>query len=51
MVIVAQWLEHQVVDLDVGGSNPLGHPNFLASKNHMVKLSNESCKKRPNKRI
>jgi hypothetical protein len=28
MVAVAQWLEHQVVVLGVGGSSPLGHPSF-----------------------
>ncbi len=29
MVALAQWLEHQVVDLRVDGSSPLCHPNYL----------------------
>lgn len=31
-MIVAQRLEHQVVDLVVGGSNPLGHPAQMVIK-------------------
>jgi hypothetical protein len=26
---VAQWLEHQVVDLTVAGSNPVAHPKSI----------------------
>ena len=26
LVIVAQWLEFQIVDLAVAGSNPVDHP-------------------------
>lgn len=32
MVGVAQWLEHQVVDLTVAGSNPVAHPKIFGLK-------------------
>jgi hypothetical protein len=31
LVAIAQWLERQLVELDVAGSSPVGHPDSYLS--------------------
>lgn len=38
---IAQWLEYQIVDLVVAGSNPVGHPKIILSPllHHTIRLN------------
>lgn len=36
LALVAQWIEHQLAELGVGGSNPLERANFLIFGAHPV---------------